>query len=133
MPTINRFPQIAANLRPVVSQLVRKAAFDIAANAAANAAVDTGFMKNSVYVVTSSDSTYGGGGTPPGDSFLLPEVAAPSDDCTAIVACGANYSVYVEMGTRFMAAQPFFFPAVDAGAASFAAVASAFESLLGAV
>src|SRR5579872_1142691 len=134
---VNKFPAMAAALQPIVSQMVRKTAFAIAADAASNAAVDTGFMKSAVYVVTSQTSTYGNAGTPPGDSYLLPQVEAPGDDLTAIVACGANYSVFVELGhhTRgggTVPAQPFFFPAVDRGAASFAVAAQAFERLLGA-
>jgi HK97 gp10 family phage protein len=127
---VNRFPELAAKLRPAMSQIVRKVAFDIEANAAADAPVDTGFLKSSIYTVTSKSSDYGNAGSPPGDSSLLQEVEAPGDDLTAYVAVGANYGIYVEYGTRYMAAQPYFIPAVEAGSAAFEQVASQLESLL---
>lgn len=127
----NHFGDIANNLKPVLSQIVRKTAFDLQATAASNAPVDTGFLRNSIYTVTSQDSTYGGAGSPPGDSYLLPEVDTPPDDLTAYVAVGANYGVYVNYGTRYMTAQPFWEPAIDAVTPEFEAALSAIESKLG--
>lgn len=130
MAGYNRFPEIAAKFGPAVSQSVRKVALDVQAAAASAAPKDTSFMANSIYVVTSKESTYGQGGTPPGDSYLLPEVASPGDDYTAYVAAGANYSVYVELGTRFAPAQPYFYPAVEMGMATLETVMSKFEEAL---
>jgi len=68
-------------------------------------------MQENIYVSDMEGSDYGTGSiAPPGDSYLLPE-EKPPDDTSAIVGCAANYSIYLEMGTRFMPAQPFFYPA----------------------
>lgn len=109
------FPEIAAALPGIVGQLVRKAAFDIQAWAAAAAPVDTGFLKSSIYVVTKDSSTYGQGVTnPPEGAEMLDEVSAPGSPTEAIVAVGASYGVYVEFGTVFMNAQPYLTPAAEA-------------------
>jgi hypothetical protein len=116
----NRFPEIVAKFGPACSQIVRKSAFDVQALYAATCPRDTGFMASSAYVVTSQESTYGqGGATAPKGAYLLPEVAKPEDPYTAHVAVGANYGIYPEMGTRYQAAQPAFYPAVDAVEPSF--------------
>jgi HK97 gp10 family phage protein len=130
MPGTNNFEAIANNFKPALSQIVRKAALDIQAQAQQNAPVDTGFLKNSIYTVTSQDSTYGNAGTPPGDATMLPEVAAPEDETTAYVAVGASYGIYQEMGTRFQPAQPFLGPAVETVSQSFDAIMQKLESLL---
>lgn len=111
----NLLPECPEALQKAVSQVVRKAAFDIQAAAAANAPVDTGFLRSSIYVVTHSESTYGqGSDNPPSGATLLDPVDAPPDDRTAYVAVGANYGIYVEMGTANMAAQPYLLPAAEA-------------------
>lgn len=124
MAGFNHFPELADALGEVLSQVVRKTAFDMASHASNAAPVDTGFLANSIYVATWDTSTYA---DKTGISLdLLPEVAIPADEYTAFVAVGANYGIYVEMGTRFMPAQPYFYPAVDA-------VEPAFEAALAAV
>ena len=123
----NHFPQVAEALHKALSQVVRKTALDLQASAASKAPVDTGFLRSSIYTVTSTDSTYGQAGSPPGDSSLLPEVAKPEDDLTAYVAVGANYGVYVELGTRFMPAQPYFYPAVEEAKVEFQTALDAIE------
>jgi HK97 gp10 family phage protein len=120
----NHWGQIANALPKVASQIVRKAAFDIQAQAASRAPVDTGFLKNSIYTVTADSSTYKGG------DKSLPEVETPENDQTAYVAVGAEYGIYVEMGTRFAPAQPYFYPAVDAVKPGFDAALSAIEGKL---
>ena len=130
MAGFNRFPELAAQFGPILSQVVRKTALDLQAQAATAAPVDTGFLRNSIYMVASDGSTYGGTGSPPGDSYLMQEVAAPDDQYTAYVAVGANYGAYVELGTRHMPAQPYFYPAVDAVAPSFEAALGSLEGQL---
>jgi HK97 gp10 family phage protein len=124
---INHFPKVANALHKALSQTVRKVALDLQASAASKAPVQTGFLRSSIYTVTSTDSTYGQAGSPPGDSYLLPEAAKSEDDLTAHVAVGANYGVYVELGTRHMAAQPYFYPAVEEAKASFQEALNAIE------
>ena len=112
--SFNHFNELADAFHTAISQTVRKAAFDVQAAAATGAPVDTGFLRNSIYVETATDSTYGqGAGSPPKDSSLVPEVEKPEDDLTAYIGVGASYGVYVEMGTVHMPAHPYLAPAVE--------------------
>lgn len=127
----DRFPEIAAALPKVVSGIVRKAAFDLAAWAMATAPVDTGFLKSSIYVVTHESSTYGLGVTsPPKDAYLLDEVPQPESPTEAIIAVGANYGVYQEFGTVHMGAQPYLTPAAEAIRPAFLAALESLETYL---
>lgn len=111
----NHWFRVADALKPACQSVVKQVAFEIAKDARGLAPVDTGFLSNSIYVSMEDDSTYDAGNIlPPGDSYLLPEEIAP-DDMSAIVGVAANYGEYVEFGTRFMAAQPYFYPAMEWG------------------
>lgn len=129
----NIFPQVMAALDKAASQIVKKAAFDVQAKAAnnitANDQIDTGFMKSSVYVVTKSTSTYGAGvvaGSP--GSALLSEVPPPETDTEALVAVGANYGLFQELGTSRLPPRPYLVPALEAVKPSFDAAMSALEA-----
>jgi hypothetical protein len=116
--SFNHWKQLADALHPACADVVAETATFIAETYSATAPRNTGFMADSAYVVTANGSTYGANaGSPPGDSYLLPEVAAPPDDLTAIAAVAANYAVYQELGTVFDAPQPAWQPAVDAAQA----------------
>lgn len=120
MGSFNHFDLVANELLRQMSEAVSKTAFDIQAKAALNAPVDTGFLKGALYTVTSKNSSYSECDRPTNkDSYLLPEVPAPDDDLTAYVAAGANYSVYVELGTTRAPAQPYLGPACDAAIGPF--------------
>lgn len=110
----NRLTQARVALILAVDQSIRKAAFDVEAQAKLGAAVDTGFMRSSVYVELHDSSDYGNAIDPPAGAELLPEIARAEDGHTAYVAVAASYAIYVEMGTSRMAAQPFLGPAFDA-------------------
>src|SRR5205823_3172626 len=135
MEEFNHFPEIIEKLHKAESQIVRKTAFDIIAYYKAHAPKDTGFMANSGYVVTYDSSTYGEtlrqkttvsskptkSGKPRQlskmqrillvrSADLLDEVERPENDLTAYAAVGASYALPVEIGTRFMPAQPTFYP-----------------------
>ena len=126
----NLFPLLAKAFRPACQTISSDTARFVEAAAAANAPVRTGFLASSVYSVTPDyGSTYGTHGEPPGDSYLLPE-EQPGGPDDSIVGVAANYGVYVEMGTRFMGAQPYFYPAIEQGAAVFPEEASKLEALL---
>lgn len=103
MAGFNHFPKIASALEPVIAAVVSKAALDVQAQAASNAPVRTGFLKNSIHIEN-------------GD-----------DDLSKNVVVGANYGIYVEMGTRYMAAQPYFYPAVETVRPQFEAALSKIE------
>jgi len=108
--SFNHYPQMAKVLHQVASQAVRKTVADIQAAAQQRAPVDTGFLRSSVYTVTSAGSSYGSGaGTGP----LLPEIPAAENDTTGYVAVGAEYGVYLEYGTSHGPAQPYLTPASE--------------------
>lgn len=125
----NHFPQIADQLDKALSKVVKATAFKAQANIQsqiqANGQIDTGFMMNSVYAVTSDGSTYSGG------EHALPEVEAPPDNKTAYVAVGALYGIYQNYGTRYLPPRPFFEPGIEATQPDFEAALSAIESQLG--
>ncbi len=73
----------------LAGQVVRKAAHDVQSQAKSRAAVDTGAMRNSI-------ST---------------QMSGP---LSATIGPSASYAVYLEGGTRYMAARPFMGPAADA-------------------
>ncbi len=124
----NHFGELADAFHTALSQVVRKAAFDVQAAAATGAPVDTGFLRNSIYVETASDSTYGqGASSPPKDAYLLPEIEKPEDDLTAYIGVGANYGIYQEMGTVHMPAHPYLAPAVEQVRPNFEKVLSKIE------
>jgi len=82
----SRVPQVIKKTRTAVSRAVKDAAKGMVADAKQHAPVDTGYLRSSVSMQ------------------MLNDLAAE-------VIVGADYGVYVELGTRRMAAQPFFFPA----------------------
>lgn len=125
------FEQLAAAqeaIKKAMAQTVKKAAFDTEARAKANAPVQTGFLKSSIYVELHDSSDYDGGAEPPGDAEMLPEIERAADDHTAYVAVGASYGVYVEMGTVNMAAQPYLVPALEAVRPGFLAACEKLEA-----
>lgn len=127
----NYFDEIANALPGIVSEVVRKTAFEVQSDAQSLAPRDTGFLANSIYVKTSKESTYSQVEQPTEkDSFLLEEVSSPPNDQTAYIAVGANYGIYVEYGTIHASAQPYLTPAVEAGDEALEKAASAIESMI---
>ena len=90
----NRFPEIIKGMERKASIVVRKTALDLEAGAKARAPVDTGNLRASIQAVRISDTHWR-------------------------VTVGASYGLYVEHGTRFTGAQPFFGPTVRALRRSF--------------
>lgn len=83
----NNFPAIRRNMVAMAENATAKAAADMEAGMKTRAAVDTGFLKNSIQARKVGPAHWR-------------------------VTVGAEYGVYLEYGTRFMGARPFFFPAV---------------------
>lgn len=106
----NNLPQLRGQLRQRASQVVRKTALDILANAEANLpdmrgrGVDTGNLKNS-YQPGASDNVFE---MQPGDT-------------TAVVGTSVEYAPPVEFGTSKMAPIPHLIPAVEKARPSFEA------------
>jgi HK97 gp10 family phage protein len=113
----DRLPELQGQLRRQASAAVRKAAFAIEAQAKRAAPEDTGFLKNSIYTTTQDDSSYDQAASRARevnpDAEVLPEVGRPSE-LQAVVAVGAEYGVYVELGAAGRPAQPFLGPAAEA-------------------
>jgi len=126
-------PELAAKMEDVLSEIVRKTAFDLQAMAQAAAPIDTGFLKNSIYVVTHDKSTYGNVSAPAkAGQELLPEVERPGTPTEAVVAVGANYGVYQEYGTSHIPAHPYLTPAAELMQVEFAHALDKLEEKLAA-
>lgn len=90
----NHFPEIIAGMEGKAAKIVAKTALDIEAGAKKRAPVDTGTLRGSIQARQVSATHW-------------------------IVTVGADYGLYLEYGTRFMAAQPYFGPAIRAVRSSF--------------
>lgn len=128
----DRLGRLSGELRRQAGLVVRATAMAIQAAAQNAAPVDTGALKNSIYTATARSSGYDKAqdkalrANP--QAQVLPEVEPPRDDLTAIVAVGAEYGVYVEMGAEGRPAQPYLGPAAEAARPAFEA---AMRRLLG--
>ena len=119
-------------------RLVDRTAFAVEREAKLRAPVDTGFLRNSIYTVTTSTSGYDealrvaerlearrhagqrrdrAGRWVDVAGEMLEETRGPGF-LAAIVAVGAEYGVWVEYGTARQAAQPYLEPAIEAVRAS---------------
>jgi hypothetical protein len=126
----NHFPAIAAGFKPALQRIESERILDLEMKVKSYAPVLSGFLQSSVYgVLPDGTSDYGNAMEPPGDSYLLPE-ETPPDDMSGIVGVAANYGEFVNYGTRFMAAQPFFDQATEAAGVEFEAKFAALEDIL---
>jgi hypothetical protein len=107
----NRFPELAATLPLAVGKIIKKTAFDIQARAMITAPIKTGFLRSSIYVMGKDYETYGQGVVGKGE--MLPPVPKTNQWTTAIVAVGASYGIYIEMGARYHPARPYLLPAAE--------------------
>lgn len=134
MEDFNHFNTLANNLDGTLGKIIRKTAFDGRANVQAEirswGLIDTGFMINSVYVVTNEESTYGEAQPTKPGAYLLPELDQPEEATEAYIGIGANYAIYPNYGTVDQPAKPFFEPGIDKTRDSFETAISAFESML---
>lgn len=108
--SFNHFPAIILALKKATQDQVDKTAGDVAQAATGRAPVLTGYLRSSVYTVTSKASTYAAGIVGTGE--LLAELPNPGEG-KALVGVAASHGVYVEYGTHKMAAQPFITPAAE--------------------
>lgn len=104
--------RIAAKVGKTCEQIIMSLAFDIEAQAKMNAPVDTGALRNSVYVEGKEKSDYQQAAA--GVTSRRPDVEterhpAPSGKVIANVGPCVEYAEYVELGAN---AQPFLTPAV---------------------
>lgn len=85
---ISRIPAVTAGMRPKARAAVMLTAANIEGTAKTLAPVDIGNLRSSIQ-------------------------HAPTGDLAAEVTVGAEYAIYVEMGTTRMGAQPYLLPAVE--------------------
>ena len=85
----NHFPEIIKGMEGRAAAIVAKTALDLEAQAKNRAPVRTGNLRGSIQATRISATHWR-------------------------VTVGADYGVYVEHGTRFMGAQPYFRPAIQA-------------------
>ena len=106
--------EVLLKLKDATAEMIDKAAFLIEGQAKINAPVDTGFMRNSIYVVTPKSNTYsaakGSARSARNDRDVAPQANPPENG--AVVAVGAEYAIYQEMQ------QAFLYPALESVAAS---------------
>lgn len=86
---MNKLPKIAASMRTKADLIVTKTALDLEAQWKTRVPVDTGTLKNSVQATRVGHAHWR-------------------------VLVGAHYGIYVNYGTRFMAARPFYEPGIAA-------------------
>lgn len=91
----NRLPHVAASVQTLVANEVKRATFSIEADAKAKVPVRTGTLRRSIV------SRFEGGGM------------------RGIVGPSVKYGLWVEVGTRRMAARPFMRPAAEANLPKF--------------
>lgn len=127
MEAFDHWQQVADEIDHKINQIVRAAAFKVERGAKQRAAVDTGFMRNSIYVRTEDSSDRRGASGGPGQT-LFPELEAAAHN-EAFVAVGAAYGIFLEYGTSKMAAQPYLTPAVEAERQPFLDAIKAVEGL----
>ncbi len=115
--TLSGLDRLEQAVRERAAALIAKAAFDIEAAAKQLAPVDTGALKNSISAVTAQGSDYDANVAAAAGLNPKAQIAAapqPSDELEAFVVAPMEYAAYQEYGTRFMPAQPFLTPAVEA-------------------
>jgi hypothetical protein len=109
--------EIAEATLRLLSQCVRKAAFDVQAHAQSLVRVDTGALKNSIYVVTDQADEYGPAMATATQRYLTKYSAPPKSrphqkpkrKLEAVVAVGMEYGAEVEYTV-----EPYLRPAAEA-------------------
>ena len=86
---VSQLDQAADALTQGIADALRSAGDAFVDSAQGQAPVDTGFLRDNIQVTESSDRE-------------------------VVIESQANYSLFVEEGTRYMSAQPFFFQAINA-------------------
>ncbi len=118
-----RLRRLPAHLNAKGRSLVRQIAHQWGAEAKPRTPLDTGFLRNSIYVVASDESNYREAEAEAKASNplaeMLGEMNRPDNDLEALVVVGAEYGAAVEYGHHlpsgeFVAEQPYLAPAGEA-------------------
>lgn len=109
----DRSAYVRKSLSIAASKAVRKVCFDTEAMAKGACPVDTGAAKASIYSNVGDHNGYSESANhlPKGDKMLPEE--KPEHDLQGVVAVGVEYGFYIDQGTRWVPARPFFTRAVD--------------------
>jgi len=128
----NRIPILLGLLVPRTHTAVIDTAEEIQNRANVLAPIDTGALRESIYVSSPDGSDYpersGAAEARNPDAIIIPEVtsdfvisfAATDPTFRAVVGSAVNYSIFQELGTRFMPPQSFMLPAIEVSADAFA-------------
>lgn len=100
----SKIPQVNAKIEQLAIAVVRKVAFDLMARAQNAAPVDTGFLKGSIQAKQLGAMLWQ-------------------------ITVGAEYGIYVELGTTTQAPQPYLLPAAEAVRPGFEAAFKQINSL----
>ena len=127
----NRIPQVIASITTNTQNAVDQTAAAVQEFASQIAPVDTGALRNSIYVNNGRDSDYASrisiasGLNPDMQALeeLDPEFVIPLSGTNtgnvAVVGVGAHYGIFLEQGTVFQPPQPFMLPAAEASSDDF--------------
>lgn len=108
----NHWQALFENIDRNTQALVKKTAGNIKVDAQDRAPRETGFMADSIYVITEEGAESQTAAPTRPDQQLFPEIeATPHNE--AIVAVGASYGIFPELGTSKMAAHPYLIPAAE--------------------
>jgi hypothetical protein len=121
----NTIGKLAALIAQRMPDIVDQAAVDLQTRASQFAPVDTGALRNSIYVNNGNASDYGqrvsiASGLNPDmtplpmidPQFVIPVSTSPGPNSyVTVVGVAAEYGLFQELGTRNNRAQPFMFPA----------------------
>lgn len=145
MDDFNHFDAAALLVERLGSEFVRTGALQVEGwaklNIQANHQIDTGFMLNSVYTVTSTEdganaaqaaaeASHAASGTGGEAPRFLRDEERPATTTEAHVVVGAEYGVYQELGTVKQPARPFMAPAAERVRPSYEAAWRALEARL---
>lgn len=96
--------RLISNIPGKTEEVIKAVAFQVEAIAKRLAPVDTGALRNSIYV-RFSDSN-------PSTTVTVEELPKPTNQFSAVIGPSVEYAIYVELGTSFMSAQPYLLPAL---------------------
>jgi HK97 gp10 family phage protein len=127
-----RLDRAGGVIKAAAEQIVRNSAQNISDRAKQTAPVDTGALRQSIYLNDGDASTYATSVSVARqlnpDAQIVNEVDPEfaislshggSSGYTVVVGAGVNYAIYQEYGTRHMRAQPFMIPSAESERGNF--------------
>jgi hypothetical protein len=109
--SFNNWHKVAKSFEPAINDVLKASAHNVQGGAQARAPVDTGFLKNSIYVVPGK---YNRPVPLRKGQRAFRKLPLPTRPLLYYVAVGAMYGWFLEYGTTKMEARPYLIPAVEA-------------------